>query len=414
MLNSGMKIERTGAGLEARLAMAGISRFFSAAFLAVWLAGWAVGEAFAVWLLSVGAWSLLTGHPPEAGREPLRPEVALPIGLFLLFWLALWTLGGVMAGRELLRLLFGRDCVRVGNDALEIEHSYGLFCSRERLPQVELRRFYRRPGSAALCVETARGTTELTRLGTACERAELEEILNAEFRLATQPAPEAALPEAWCETFSLERDAVLVKNPATRRKQAITAWIFCALLGALTLYVISGTQRRAELWVPAIVLAGFSAAAMLGAVWLSFGRDEWKLEKGRLVLQRRFGANRTTKFEAVALELFEDNSGDGGPSYELTAIEANAPPRPSSYRTGKHRRVIYSKTDDPTEPRKFGQWLSERWQLPFADQTTHEAKAQSLEELKQQLVGSGPLGRFALRVIERLGPSDRPPEAPPR
>jgi hypothetical protein len=178
--------------------------------------------------------------------------------------------------------------------------------------------------------------------------------------------------------------------------------------------MISAAQQRADLWVPAIVLAAFSAAATWGAVWLSFGRDEWKLEKGRLVLQRRFGANRTTKFEAVALELFEDNSGDGGPSYELTAIEANAPPRRSYHRTGKHRRVIYSMTDDPTEPRKFGQWLSERCQLPFADQTTHEAKAQSLEELKQQLVGSGRLGRFALRVIERLGPSDRPPEAPPR
>jgi len=412
MLTSGMKIERTGAGFEAHLRITGISRFFGAAFLAVWLAGWAVGEAFALWLLSAGARSILTGHPPEAGREPLRLEVALPVGLFILFWLALWTLGGVMAGRELLRLLFGRDCIRVGDDTLEVEHSYGLFRSRERLPQVELRRFYRRPGSAALCVETAHGTTELTRLGTAGERAELQHVLNVELHLPAQPPPEGALPEAWSETLSLERDAVLVKNPATRCKQAMALWIVCALLGALTLYIISAAQQqqRVDLWVPAVVLAAFSAAAALGAGWLSFGRDEWKLAKGRLILQRRFGSNRTTKFEAVALELFEDNSGEGGPSYELTAIEANTPPQPSYYRTGKHRRVIYSQTDDPTGPRKLGLWLSQRCQLPFADQTTAEAKAQSLEELKEQLAGSGRLGRFALRMIERLTSSDRPPE----
>src|SRR5688572_22590369 len=158
-----MKPEGTSGGLEVELRIAGIGRFFGAAFLAVWLAGWAVGEAFALWILGVGAWSLLTGQPPEAGREPFRPELALPVGLFLLFWLALWTLGGVMAGRELLRLLFGGDRIRLGHDRLEIERSYGLFRSRETLRRDDLRRFYCRPANAALCVETARGTTELTR-----------------------------------------------------------------------------------------------------------------------------------------------------------------------------------------------------------------------------------------------------------
>src|SRR5213075_958612 len=99
-LTSGVTIERTGAGFEARLRITGFSRFFGVPFLTVWLLGWAAGEVFALCMLAVGAWSLLTGQPPGAGRAPLRPEVALPIGLFLLFWLALWTLGGVMAARE--------------------------------------------------------------------------------------------------------------------------------------------------------------------------------------------------------------------------------------------------------------------------------------------------------------------------
>ena len=45
--NQEMNLERTEAGLETRLRIAGISRFGGAAFLLVWLAGWAVGECFA-------------------------------------------------------------------------------------------------------------------------------------------------------------------------------------------------------------------------------------------------------------------------------------------------------------------------------------------------------------------------------
>jgi hypothetical protein len=399
-----VQLEGKSAGLEAELRITGIGRFFGVAFLGFWLVGWAVGEAFALWILGVGAWSLLTGQPPEAGREPFRPEFALPVGLFLLFWLSLWTLGGVMAGRELLRLLFGRDRIRVGHDTLEIEHSYGLFRSREKLQRNELRRFYRRPGSAALCVETARGTTELTRLGTTVERADLEQALNAELQLVAQPAPDAALPDIWCETASLERDAVLVKNPAIRRKQAISAWAICALLALLALYVVSAALRRPELWGLALILVAIAALVTWGAVWLSFGRNEWRLEKGRLILQRRFGANRTTRFQAVALELLEDSSGEGDPSYQLAAVAADAPQRPHSHSMGKHRRVIHSQAGDPTEPRKFGQWLSQRCQLPFADQTTPEAKAQDLEALMQQLANSGRLGRAALCIVKRLTP----------
>jgi hypothetical protein len=89
-----MNLERTANGLEARLKITGLSRFVGVAFLALWLCFWAVGEAFPIWFLTVGAWALLTGNPPEPGRQPLSPKWALPVGLFLLFWLAFWTLGG--------------------------------------------------------------------------------------------------------------------------------------------------------------------------------------------------------------------------------------------------------------------------------------------------------------------------------
>ena len=65
-----------------------------------------------------------------------------------------------------------------------------------------------------------------------------------------------------------------------------------------------------------------TSAAGWGAIWLSFGRKEWRLGNGRMVLQRRFGQNRTEQFEGVSLELVEDNSGEDGPSYLLMAVAA--------------------------------------------------------------------------------------------
>src|SRR5262249_9593115 len=53
----------------------------------------------------------------------------------LRFWLTLWTFGGIAAGRELLRLLFGRDRFLVNYDGLEVEQSFGLFRLVKRFPR---------------------------------------------------------------------------------------------------------------------------------------------------------------------------------------------------------------------------------------------------------------------------------------
>lgn len=403
-----MNTERTG--LEAHLAIQGVGRFFSAAFLTVWLAGWVVGETFALWFLSVGAYALTTGELSGAGSKPISPGVVMFAGLFLLVWLTLWTIGGLAAGRELLRLLFGRDRILAHHDGLEVEHRCGFLRSVQRVPRAEIRRFHRKPGSAALCVETTGGIIEVTRLGNQAARAELETALNAEFHVTAPPRPIGALPKGWCETMSPERDAVLVKDPVVRRQQARVMWIICGLLSIIPLYLLSAARERPELWGAVLFFLALTAAACWGAVWLRFGRSEWRLAPGRLLLQRRFGGNLKPRFEAVALELSEDNSGDGGPTYALMAIAVGAPARPThNYHTGKHRHTIHSQSDDPTGPRNLGLWLNQRCQLPFADLTTAESKALELAALKEQLAGSGRLGRVALRVIERLAPSPRRP-----
>jgi len=398
-----VSIARTDFGLEAQFRNTGFFRFFSAGFLGVWLAGWAIGEVVVTCILCFGAWALLTDQPPGANREPLAPEFAIPMGLFLLFWLSFWTLGGFLAGREFLRLLFGCDRITATVDGLTITHSYGIFRSRDNLSRNEIRRIYRQPRNAALCAETTRGIVELTRLGTVTERAELEQKLNAAYELSTAPRSEGALPPDWCEITNPERETVLIKNPDTRRKQARVAWMICMVISSVALYLIAAADKQPSLWGLAAILALASMLIGWGAIWLSLGRKEWLPEKGRLILQKRFGQNRTRKFEGAALEVIEDNSGDDGPSYHLIAVAPGAGPRPQSHSIGKSRHVIYSATNDPTEPRNFGIWLSRRCSIQLTDETTAEAKAKQFEEIKQKLSASGRFGRAALWLIDRIG-----------
>ena len=138
-----MMVERTESGLEARLKVAGLGRYIGAAFLSFWLAGWAAGEAFALWMLGAGAYSLFTGRSPLSHHQPSSVIFALAAGGFLLFWLSLWTLGGIAAGHELLRLLFGRDQLVANQDGFQIVRSFGLFRSVKRFAREHIRRLRR-------------------------------------------------------------------------------------------------------------------------------------------------------------------------------------------------------------------------------------------------------------------------------
>jgi hypothetical protein len=405
-----VKVERTIAGLQADLHVTGIGRFFAAAFIGAWLVGWAAGEAFALWALVSGVRSFFKGEPPQPGNEGTGIAFALFLGAFLIVWLTFWTIGGIMAGRMFLQLLFGRDRILASHDGVEVVHSFGLFRTVERLPRGEIRRFYRPPNGTVLNAETTKGTRPLTTLGRPDELAELEAAFNAEFGFKPEPAAQAAavegaLAKGWCEAMSLEHDAVLVKDPVARRKQAKIVWVLCAALGFVPIFLVATDAEHRNTPVIASFFIAGAAAAGWGAIRLSFGRDEWRLEKGRLILQRRHGHNRTQKFEVASLELIEDNSGDGGPTYMLRAIATGAPEPVNGYRKWKTYRTLHTQSDDPMEPRRFGAWLSTRCQLPFTDKTTVKAKAADLKELKQKLAESGRFGRLMLRIVERIAPT---------
>ena len=391
-----VEIERTSTGWQAELQATGPARILVAGFISFWLAGWATGEYFALKTM------FSTLRPLLGGLSDSDPHlfIALPLLLFLLVWVTFWTFGGFMAVGWLLRLLFGRDRVVVGQDGLEIEHGYGLFRSRKRVLRGDVVRFYERRGG--LFAETRSGAVEVTSGGDTSDRERLEAMLDEEFRIIRQTVPETSsdgeLPKGWSECLSLEKDAILVKDLRGRRKRGKIVWGIGALVGIAAIVVCLYPQEN--LWVLVIILGVVTPLLMWAGISLSFASDEWRLEKGRLILQRRFGTNCKTRFEASTIELVETSS-DENDGFRLLAVAAGAPPSAAGT-IDKHRYVIESGVGAPDELRKFGHWLSQRCHLPFTNLTTPEAKALRLDELKEKLEKWGPFGRTAFRLIERM------------
>jgi len=154
---AGVKLEHTMAGLEARLTPHGAGRWGGAAFLAVWLLFWTLGEVIVGWILIAGGWALITGEPPGPGREPLAVGPSLFAGVFMLAWLAFWTLGGFMAWHEFFRLVWSSDRLLARTDGLEVVNRVGPFTRRRWLPRDTLRGFFCIAAHQAVQAETSAG-----------------------------------------------------------------------------------------------------------------------------------------------------------------------------------------------------------------------------------------------------------------
>jgi hypothetical protein len=395
-----MHLTRTFQGLEVVLKATGYGRFGGAAFLLVWLAFWVVGEVLVGGLLIWGSWCLLTGQPPGEGRAPLETAPALGVGVFMLFWFAFWTLGGVLAGRELLRLLAGRDRLVLRPDALMVERGFGVFRSGQEIPREQVRRFQRRAHGNILFADTIRGGIELTRYGTAAEFEELAAVLNADWKLSPDAPSGGVLPTGWSETPAPEGDAILIKDPAVRRKQAAVAWFVFLVLVGVGGYILHASLTQFSLLALGAMVAAGAGFAGWGAYQLTYCRDEWLLGDGCLRLQRRIRGRAEVRFEAVALRLREEKDSDGDPWYKLVAVSAAASPALSLREARRHERVIMSAAGDPCDVRNLGRWLAERCRLVLEDGTTAEAKAQEMAQLRAQLAASGRFGRW---VARRLG-----------
>jgi hypothetical protein len=383
----------------------GGGRFFAATFLGVWLCGWAFGEGYVLWLLANGACALLSGTALGSGPIRIGTGPFLGVGAFLVAWLVVWTIGGMAAMQEFFRLLCGEDRLLAEGGGLSIQNLRGPFRKRREFPRDSLRRLVLTGPRGALAAETSRGTVPLSLLGTREERETAAATLRTELGLS-EPSPAsvpAALPKGWEEIITPEGERAVVPDHARRRVQARIASVVALTLATATAAAIRASFDQARFVAFAVQLMLGTVVLACAAVWLARGRMEWRIGSGRMTLRRRFGAGARDVFEARGFELVLTH--DRGDNYDCFALDAlsDPPGAPAPHQswtgTGKNRKRVTTAVRDATAPRQLGAYLARAGNVPFVDRTTPEARAADLALLKSQIEKSGPLGRFALRVV---------------
>ncbi|MCS5698172.1 hypothetical protein NZK32_03845 [Cyanobium sp. FGCU-52] len=362
--------------LRIRLRPRGGGRFFTAAFLSVWLCGWAMGEVFALMLLVRGARALLVAGPATPAMPP--PAAAVPMGLFLLVWLSFWTIGGLSALRQLLGCFAAEDRLELDSGDLLWQRWMGPFRRRRRLPLSAIHgvRVAERSGRCGpLVADLARRTLTLSELGTAEERREAaRQLQEALGRSATEDRTlEPGLPQGWaCLTPPLGVP-LLVPDPGLRRRQAQVMAAVTLVLGLVFAQLIQTALAQPSFWPLTLMVAVPTVAAVWGTLWLALGRLEWRLESRRMVLQRRFGGQLRERFEARALELHRSIDSDGDHWYDLMATDLHPAGGLAGGSAGGGRAKVPAshsllrRIHDPAEPRQLGRWLERQCALPFND-----------------------------------------------
>lgn len=394
-----------------RFRPSGAARFLGAGFLAIWLCGWAAGEVAALAVLGVGLVGLLTQSPLLGAEGPPAAGPALLVGGFLLVWVAFWTVGGLAAICELLRSIWAQDCIDFESGALLLERRLGPVRFRRRFDRAEIRHVFVRP-TGALVAQVGRAAVTLTDLGSKSQRHDAAEHLRAALGLPQDGSIPDVLPEGWQELSDVAAGPAVVPDLQVRRKQALVVTLIAGVAwGGVALLLraaLRGEGQSADTAGSAVLAALLAVLAMWvssRARWLCRGRHEWRLERGRLVHQRRFGWAVTELAEVRALELTESEDSDGDHWYTLQAVV------PDAARVGKPgRRITIQRTiHDATEPRMLGLYLARRSGVKLSDLVPDEAQRKTEAiRLTEALAASGRFGRWLARHIRRS--SGLPPD----
>lgn len=171
--------EGTGDGWQVRFVPTTgqrLVRMGAAAFLCLWLCGWAMGEYFAGGTL---AGMLAARYAPGVNFDWLpharfpATGAATPAMLFLCVWVTAWTIGGCFAIGSLLSLLFGVQVLRWGGSGVELATQVGPFSTRRRLTWDQAEALV----SGTAGPQRASGTALRFLAGPLCETADCESVV---------------------------------------------------------------------------------------------------------------------------------------------------------------------------------------------------------------------------------------------
>jgi hypothetical protein len=365
-----MTTDRGPSGLETiSLRPIGWGRYIEVVFLGVWLAGWLAGEV--VVLIVFGG--MVAGMIAAAFgitlsfASRLAPDGSAPFFvLFMIFWLTMWTIGGIAAGTQFLRALAGRDSISVSPAGLELEWRAGPFRRRRTLAHGTIRRVRLGLKGEPVIADTATGRIDITTLGTPVERRALHDWLHnqlvlpdeAEARRLDAEVP----PPGWEVEVEGMETRLFWPTRRNRRIQAVILWGIAALMfmGCLPAFLPLQPEGMLEPTRPGVtrVYIGAGILSLLFAVWATWtmwGRSEWVAIPGRLTWRRRFASWQSVgrTFENATLDLRHTIDSDGDDRFELRVRGETT-----------HRKITSSLYDEADEVR-LAEWLSARTRFPI-------------------------------------------------
>jgi hypothetical protein len=359
----------TPLSLPASLRPHGWGRYLDSVFMIVWLAMWLVGEVLMVALTLGTILSLIVVSlgfaPPAFLPKVTDPGVAAGFLLFGLFWLTLWTVGGIAVGTHLLRNLAGEDIVSLTPDALVVRRRAWIFHRTRTFPRADIRGVTTSTRGAPLSVYTgAKGMEEVSSLGAPRERERLRAVLAAALVLpdaATVKRLETETPPPGWEAERRGADLVLLRPPRrTRRQQAITMWsvtgiVSLGVIASLAMSIGSGGERGFD--TVAWVLSGL---CVMLAAWITWGGSEWVVRRGRLTHRRYFASwTRERVFEDARLDLSMSADSDGDWHHALHVSV------PGEVDGARRKKKIASSLDAEWETNWLGRWIAHQTGFPL-------------------------------------------------
>ena len=332
----------------------GVARYVGVIFLAVWIAGWAIGEGLALAVLSSMMLSLAglfrDSRWTEFGRSMLGPSAGFGfVFVFMLVWGTLWTVGGIAACWQFLRLAAGSDTAAIVPEGMRLTRRAGPIRRTTLFERAGIRRVRIRSHDKALVADTTSGTRFLTDLGTVKDREELAAWMRARLNLSSAPATPTDVsiaPPGWQVTRADSGALRLWRPTRSRRIAAAIMWAVTAVVAYASL---QSREPAAIGWLLALL-----SLLVFGSAWLSWAREDWLARTGHLRYELQFGPFlRADDFNHARLELTRSVDSDGDAKYRLTVLN------------GSRKRTIETTMFDDAELVECARWVEAATGFPL-------------------------------------------------